>query len=226
MSEPYRHILYYSPSHIQQLFFDRVSEHTRTETHEESWSKLQASLKALLPANIGGEKGSRKKVMKSVNHSEEYIQTKEVVNLLLEDQNIPRIKELNHEETSRLHRFSCECQVIPQTSEHSEDSKLLEIVGREGDIEFRGLTSLEKWSSLSDTLMMMESDIPYPFTGIVQVQDVRDKHLRENLDGGFSLEQASCSVNFVFICQAEQSEIEKWRNRRSLVAEYHNQAER
>ena len=221
MGKPYRHILYYSPSHIQQLFFDRVSEHTRTETHDESWNKLQASLKAFLPANLGGEKGSRKKVMKSVNHSEEYIQTKQVVNLLLDDEDIPKIENLNDDEASQLHRFSCECQVIPKSSDHAEDSRLLEVVGREGDIEFHGLTSLENWSSLSDTLMMMDSEIPYPFTGIVQVQDVHDKVLREDMDGSYSLEQASCSVNFVFICQAEQGEIEEWRNRRSLVAEYH-----
>jgi hypothetical protein len=221
MKQPYRHILYYSPSHIQQLFFDRVSEHTRTEMHDVSWSKLQAGLSAFLPGNLGGEKGSRKEVMKSVNHSEDYVQTKQVVNLLLDDSEVPRIKNLNHNDVSQLHRFSCECQIIPETSEYAEDSKLVEVVGREGDIEFRGLTSLDNWSSLSDTLMMMDSDIPYPFTGIVQVQDLQDQMLREEVDGGYSLEEASCSVNFVFICQAEQDEIEKWRNRRSLVAEYH-----
>jgi len=75
MEEPYRHILYYSPSHIRQLFFDRIDENTQVARQEESWSSLKAGLSAFLPGNLGGEKGDREQIMESVNQSEEYIQT-------------------------------------------------------------------------------------------------------------------------------------------------------
>jgi hypothetical protein len=93
MEEPYRHILYYSPSHIRQLYFDRIDENTQVPRQEESWSSLKAGLSAFLPGNLGGEKRDREQIMESVNQSEEYIQTKRVVNHLIDDESIPRIKD-------------------------------------------------------------------------------------------------------------------------------------
>ncbi len=223
MTEPYRHILYYSPSHIQQLFFDRIDENTKVTEQKESWSTLKAGLSTLLPGNLGGETGSRERVMESVNQSEDYIQTKRVVNHLLEDENIPRIKELDMNDVSSLYRFSCDCQILPKDSEEAKDATFVEVVGKEGDIEFRGGTSLDNWSSLSDTLMMTESELPFPLNGIIQVQDLRDQLITEEIDGSQSLEQATCLVNFVFVCQPEKEEFQQWMNRRSLVGEYQEQ---
>lgn len=223
MEEPYRHILYYSPSHIRQLFFDRIDENTQISRQEESWSSLKAGLSAFLPGNLGGEKGDREQIMESVNQSEEYIQTKRVVNHLLEDESIPRIKDLDIDDLSTLYRFSCECQILPTDDGTNADSKLVEIVGKEGSIEFRGMTSLENWSSLSDTLMMVEDELPFPLDGIIQVRDFQDRVITEEVDGYHSLEQATCTVNFVFVCQADRDEFQAWMNRRSLVGEYHKQ---
>jgi len=223
MTEPYRHILYYSPSHIQQLFFDRIDENTKITEQKESWSTLKAGLSAFLPGSLGGEMGNREKVMESVNQSEEYIQTKRVVNHLVEDENIPRIKDLDIDEVSSLYRFSCDCQVLPKDSETAEDATFVEVVGKEGDIEFRGTTSLDNWSSLSDTLMMTQGELPFPLNGIIQVQDIRDQHIIEEVDGSHFLEQATCLVNFIFVCQPEQEEFQQWMNRRSLVGEYYEQ---
>ncbi len=114
-------------------------------------------------------------------------------------------------------------RVLPKDSEEAEDATFVEIVGKEGDIEFRGSTSLDNWSSLSDTLMMTESELPFPLNGIIQVQDIRDQIITEELDGSHSLEQATCLVNFVFVCQPEQEEFQQWMNRRSLVGKYHEQ---
>ncbi|MBO4249483.1 hypothetical protein IL252_16875 [Halomicrobium sp. IBSBa] len=224
MSEPYRHILYYSPSHIRQLFFDRIDENTKITEQKESWSTLKAGLSTFLPGSLGGEIGDRKKVMESVNQSEEHIQTKRVVNHLLEDENIPRIKDLDIDDVCSLYRFSCDCQILPRDNEEAEDATFVEVVGKEGNIEFRGTTSLDNWSSLSDTLMMTESELPFPLNGIIQVQDIQDQVITEELDGSHSLEQATCLVNFVFVCQPDQEEFQQWMNRRSLVGKYHEQA--
>jgi len=223
MTESYRHILYYSPSHIRQLFFDRIDENTQVTTQEESWSKLKAGLGNFLPGSIGGEKGDRRKVMKSVNHSEEYIQTKQVVNDLLKDENIPRLKSLDLDNLSSLYRFSCECQFIRKNDDGSDGVNLIEIVGMEEDIEFRGVTSIENWSSLSDTLMAVENELPYPLDGIVQIRDVEDQLMTEEADGSYSLEKATCLVNFVFVCQPDRDEFQKWMNRRNLMRENQKQ---
>ena len=221
MEEPYQHILYYSPSHIEQLFFDRIDDKTDVTRQKESWGSLKAGLSAFLPGSLGGVKGSRKKVMKSVNQSEEYIQTKRVVNHLLKDDSIPRLIDIDQDNLSSLYRFSCECQFLPKNGENAEDAQLIEIVGKEGDIEFQGITSSENWSSLSDTLMAMENELPYPLEGVVQVRDIQDQMLVEGPDGEYSLEQATCLVNFIFVCQSDRDEFQKWMNRKSLVSEYH-----
>lgn len=161
--------------------------------------------------------------MESVNQSEEYIQTKRVVNHLLEDENIPRLRNLDPDNLSSLYRFSCECQFLPKDGESTEDPRMIEIVGKEGSIEFNGLTSSENWSSLSDTMMAMENELPYPIKGIIQVRDIQDRMIREEPNGEYVLERATCLVNFVFVCQSDRDEFQKWMNRKSLVNEYHRQ---
>lgn len=220
--QPYRHILYYSPSHIKQLFVDRIGEATLVMKEEETQTsqKLMAGLKVFLNSGVEGQKQDRKNVMKSVNQSEEYIQTKKVVNNLLQDESIPRIKDLNLDNISPLYRFSCECQFLSAENEMG-DSKMIEVVGKEGDFKFRGITSLENWSSLSDTLFSVKNEIPYPFDGIVQLKDINDQMVREDEDGGWVLERADCDVNFVFISQSDPNEVQKWWNRRDLLGEYY-----
>ncbi|RDZ44685.1 hypothetical protein C5B91_10055 [Haloferax sp. Atlit-10N] len=222
--QQYRHILYYSPSHIEQLFVDRIGEETEVveETETRFSQRLVAGLNVFLNGSVEGKHQTRKNVMKSVNQSEEHIQTKKVVNDLLQDESIPRIKGLDLDDVSPLYRFSCECQILPSEEDEFSDSKLVEVVGKEGDIKFRGVTSLENWSSLSDTLFAVNNDIPYPLDGIIQLRDVNDQMLREVSDG-WELEQADCDVNFVFICQSNQDEVQKWWNRRDLLGEYYEQ---
>lgn len=220
--QPYRHILYYSPSHIKQLFVDRIGEATQVTKEEETQTsrKLIAGLKVFLRSGVEGQKQDRKNIMKSVNQSEEYIQTKKVVNNLLQDEGIPRIKDLDLDNISPLYRFSCECQFLSTESEIG-DSKMVEVVGKEGDLKFRGITSLENWSSLSDTLYAVENEIPYPLDGIVQLKDINDQMVREDEGGGWVLERADCDVNFVFITQSDPDEVQKWWNRRDLLGEYY-----
>lgn len=222
VEQPYRHILYYSPSHIKQLFVDRIGETTQVMKEEETRTskKLMAGLKVFLNSGVEGQKQNRKNVIKSVNHSEEHIQTKKVVNDLLQDESIPRIKDLDLDNISPLYRFSCECQFLSAENEMT-DSKMVEVVGKEGDFKFRGITSLENWSSLSDTLYAVEHEIPYPLDGIVQLKDINDKMIREDVDDERVLERADCDVNFVFISQSDQDEVQKWWNRRDLLGEYY-----
>lgn len=215
--EPYRHILYYSPSHIQQLFFDRIDDSSKVVTEKEKKKNLRAGLSAFLPGNIQGEKQTRENVMKTVNHDEEYIQTKRVVNDLLEDESIPRIKNLNLENISTLYRFSCECQLLP-VEDSPDDANLVEVIGREGDFSFEGITSLDNWSSLSDTLYAVRNEIPYPLEGIVQLRDIENQVIRDEIDYQV-LDQADCKVNFIFICQSDREEFQKWMNRRALMNE-------
>ncbi|WP_411967121.1 hypothetical protein [Haloferax sp. YSSS75] len=221
-SQQYRHILYYSPSHIEQLFVDRIGEETEVveETETRFSQRLVAGLNVLINGSVEGKHQTRKSVMKSVNQSKEHIQTKKVVNDLLQDETIPRIKEIDLDDISPLYRFSCECQTLPREKDEYSDSKLLEVVGKEGDIKFRGITSLENWSSLSDTLMSVRNDIPYPLNGIVQLRDVNEQMVRE-VESGWELERADCDVNFVFICQPDRDEVQKWWNRRDLLGEYY-----
>lgn len=224
--QPYRHILYYSPSHIEQLFIDRIGEVTQVTREEETQKsrKLMAELKIFLKGGVESRQQDRKSVMKSVNQSEEHIQTKKVVNDLVEDESIPRIKNLDIDNISPLYRFSCECQVLPAENELG-DSKMVEVVGKEGDFKFRGITSLKNWSSLSDTLFAVKNEIPYPLDGIVQLKDINDQVRSEDENGGWVLEQADCDVNFVFISQSDPDEVQKWWNRRDLLGEYYeNQA--
>lgn len=220
--QPYRHILYYSPSHINQLFVDRFGEATQVTKEEETQKsqKLMAGLRVFLNSGVEGQKQDRKNVMKSVNQSEEYIQTKKVVNDLLQDDRIPRIRDLDLDNISTLYRFSCECQLLSMENEMGE-SKMVEVVGKEGDFKFRGITSLENWSSLSDTLYAIKNEIPYPLDGIVQLKDINDQLIREDENGGWVLEHADCDVNFVFISQSDPDEVQKWWNRRDLLGEYH-----
>lgn len=217
--EHYRHILYYSPSHIQQLFFDRIDDSSQVVKEEETQKNLRAGLSKFLPGNIQGEKQTRENVMKTVNHSEEHIQTKRVVNDLLDDDTIPRIKELDLENISTLYRFSCECQLLP-VENPPDDTDLVEVIGREDDFSFKGITSLKNWSSLSDTLYAVRNELPYPFEGIVQLRDIENKVIREEIDGEV-LDEADCKVNFIFICQSDREEFQKWLNRRALMDEYY-----
>ena len=220
--QPYRHILYYSPSHIKQLFVDRIGEVTQVTKEEETQrsQKLMAGLKVFLKSGVEGQKQDRKNVMKSVNQSEEHIQTKKVVNDLLQDESVPRIKDLDLNSISPLYRFSCECQFLSAENEMG-DSKMIEVVGKEGNFKFRGITSLENWSSLSDTLYAVENEIPYPLDGIVQLKDISDQIVREGEGGEWVLERADCDVNFVFISQSDPDEVQKWWNRRDLLSEYY-----
>ncbi|QCJ48080.1 hypothetical protein [Haloprofundus sp. MHR1] len=215
----YQHILYYSPSHIQQLFFDRIDDTSKVVREEEERSKLRAGLSAFLPGNVQGEKQTRESVMKTVNHSEDYIQTKRVVNDLLDDNTIPRIKELDIDNISTLYRFSCECQLLP-ADDSPEGANLVEVIGREGDFSFEGITSLDNWSSLSDTLFAIRNDIPYPLEGIIQLRDIENQIISDEIDYQV-LEQADCKVNFIFICQSNREEFQKWLNRRTLMNEYY-----
>lgn len=184
-------------------------------------SEVDGWIESFLKSEVEGQKQDRKNVMKSVNQSEEHIQTKKVVNDLLQDESIPRIKDLDLENISPLYRFSCECQFLSAVNEMG-DSKMVEVVGKEGNFKFRGITSLVNWSSLSDTLYAVENEIPYPLDGIVQLKDVNDKMVREDEDGGWALEHADCDVNFVFISQSDPDEVQKWWNRRDLLGEYYD----
>jgi len=220
--QPYRHILYYSPSHIEQLFFDRFGETTQVTREKETQKsrKLIAELKVFLRGGVEQQKQDRKNVMKSVNQSKEHIQTKKVVNDLLQDESISRIKNLELDNISPLYRFSCECQFLPAEN-NLDDSNMVEVIGKEGNLKFRGITSLENWSSLSDTLYAVENEIPYPLDGIIQLRDINDKMIREDENGEWVLERADCDVNFVFITQSDPDEVQKWWNRRDLVGDYY-----
>ncbi|MBX0323026.1 hypothetical protein EGH21_08305 [Halomicroarcula sp. F13] len=192
---------------------------TKEEETQRS-QKLMAGLKVFLKSGVEGQKQERKNVMKSVNQSEEHIQSKKVVNDLLQDDSIPRIKDLDLDNISPLYRFSCECQFLSTETEMG-DSKMVEVVGKEGDFKFRGITSLENWSSLSDTLYAVKNEIPYPLDGIVQLKNINNQMIREDEDGGRALERADCDVNFVFISQSDPDEVQKWWNRRDLLGEYY-----
>lgn len=220
--ESYQHILYYSPSHIQQLFFDRINESSKVIEEEEKSRSLRAGLSAFLPGNIGSEKQSRENKIREINHSEEHIQAKRVVNDLLEDDSIPRIKELDLDNVQSLYRFSCECQLFP-VEDGPDDSNLVEVIGREGDFSIEGITSLDNWSSLSDTLYAVRNDIPYPLEGIIQLRDLENQVIRKERPREI-IDQADCKVNFVFICQSGRDEVQKWMNRRMLMDEYHKRS--
>lgn len=215
----YQHILYYSPSHIKQLFHDRIEE-TSTVVHEkEKRRSLKAGLSSLLPGNLGGETESKESIIKSINYDEGYRQTKRVVNNLLSDDSIPRIKDLDKDNIQSLYRFSCECQLVMEENTPS-NKEFIEVFGQEGDIMFRGFTSNSNWSSLSDRLYAQRDDIPYPLEGIIQLQDIEHEHVRVEDDQEF-LDSAECKVNYIFICQPGQDQMEKWLNRNNLIREYH-----
>lgn len=224
VGQQYRHILYYSPSHIDQLFVDLFGETTHiVEEKETQWSnRIKVGLEAIMNLTFGGEKQSRKNVMKSINQSEEHIQTKKVVNELLDDESIPRLRDLKLDKVSSLYRFSCECQLLPVDNEDEfGDENLVEVVGKEGDFKFRGITSLDNWSSLSDTLYAVRNEIPYPLDGIVQLRDINDKIIREEGIDEWVLDHADCDVNYIFICQSDRDEMQKWWNRHDLMKEYY-----
>lgn len=103
--ESYRHILYYSSSHIEQLFYDRFGDTTEVVKERETQysHKILAGLKVFIRGTLEGEKQSRENIIKAVNQEKEYIQTKQVVNELLDDEAIPRIKDLKHDEVSPLY---------------------------------------------------------------------------------------------------------------------------
>lgn len=123
---------------------------TKEEETQKS-QKLMAGLKVFLKSGREGQKQDRQNIMKSVNQSVEHIQTKKVVNDLLHDESIPRVKDFDLNNISPIYRFSYECQFLSAENEIG-DSKMVEVVGKEGDFKFRGITSLENWISLSDTL--------------------------------------------------------------------------
>lgn len=222
--ESYHHILYYSPSHIEQLFYDRFGDTTQVVRERETQrsNRILAGLKVFIRGTVEGEMQSRKNIINTVNQEKEYIQTKRVVNELLDDETIPRIRDLKHDELSSFYRFSCECQILAAEDDEYSEAKLVEVVGREDDIKFRGLTSLDNWSSLSDTRMAIQNDIPYPLSGIIQINNINDQVLTEELNGEFKLDQADCDVNFIFICKSGRDEMEKWWSRRDLMGEYYD----
>jgi len=211
----YRDLLYYSPSDIQQSIFDDDPDLLVTGTPGEG--TLHSHLSILLPASTRGDQ-SRSDILRKVNRKTKYVATKKAVNNMLDEQSIPRIKEVSANEATNLYHFSCECQLLPEDS-NSHKNERTELVGKEGNILFRGSVELESWSSRYEKPEGLDDRIPYPLEGIIKVREFKNKISRHEGNEEV-IEEADCAVEFVFICEAEADEYKRWVNRKTLLREY------
>jgi hypothetical protein len=214
----YRDLLYYAPSNIQQSIFDDYSDLLITGSPGEG--TLHSDLSTLLPASTRGEQ-SRSDIIWKVNRKTKYSATKRAVNDLLDEQPIPRIKDVSANESTDLYRFSCECQLLPEDSNSNENERI-ELIGKEEDILFRGSVELESWSSRYENPEGLDDRIPYPLEGLVKVQEFKNKISRHE-EKQEVIEEAECNVEFVLICESEADEYKEWVNRKTLIRKYdHN----
>jgi len=206
----YEHLMYASPSRIQQIYAERYGDvsQVQRETSKGQTSTVGGRLGALI-GSLRGETSetTTKRQIKQINFDDEHLQTKRVVNNLVSDADIPSVTELYDTKgnPAELYRFSSEVTLTPAEGEF-EDRNYLEVAGYEGRVKFRGMTSMENWGSRSNILTAMQANDTYPFQGVLSPVslDYTDPTMEEY------------AVHFLFICAPDSDELQAWRNRKSL----------
>lgn len=215
----YRHIMYASASHIRQIFSEKYGDVSQIdlESTEEVSSTIEGKLGALVTSISGDLSGGiSQSEIKKINFDDEMFQTKKVVNDLLEDEEIPPVSKLNAQDgaPTGLYRFSSEVVLKPVESGF-DDENYIEVAGYEGDVKFRGITSLDNWGSRSNLLTAMRADTTYPFQGVLT--PVARNHR--------GIETEEFDVQFLFICAPESESLQRWYNRTELEKELLDQRE-
>jgi hypothetical protein len=205
--------MYASESHIRQIFTEKYGSVSQIdlESTEEISSSVEGKLGALvasLNADISG--GVSESEIKKINFDDDLFQTKKVVNNLLTDSEIPPVGDLDGQSgtPTGLYRFSSEVALKPIDSGF-DDENYIEVTGFEGDVKFRGVTSLDNWGSRSNLLTAMRADTTYPFQGVLT--PVARQHS--------GLEKEEFEVQFLFICAPNSESLQRWYNMVDLERE-------
>ncbi|WP_435358459.1 hypothetical protein [Haloarchaeobius sp. DFWS5] len=209
----YEHIMYASDSHISQLFSEHFGDVSQIEVEstEEISSTVEGKLGALV-ASLNGDVsgGVSTSEIKKMNFDDDLFQIKAVVNELVQDDSIPQVSELGNlsGNLNSLYRFSSEVILTPAESP-IDDENYVEVTGFEGDVKFRGITSLENWGSRSHLLNAKRADDTYPFQGVFTPISV-DRQV---------LDTVELTVQFLFICAPDKEARNRWFNRQNLKKE-------
>lgn len=209
--------MYASASHISQIYSEKYGDVSQinVESTEELSSTIEGKLGALVTSFSGDLSGGiSESEIKKINFDDELFQTKKVVNDLLNDEDLPPVANLYEQDEvpTGLYRFSSEVVLKPVESEF-DDGNYIEVAGFEGDVKFRGVTSLDNWGSRSNLLTAMRADTTYPFQGVLT--PVARKHR--------GIEKEEFDVQFLFICAPESKALQTWYNRVDLEDELFDQ---
>ena len=209
----HEHVMYASPSHIKQIYSERYGNVRQIEvgSMKEAKSTVEGKLGSLIASLKGNFSGGlSQSEIHTINFDDDVAQIKQVVNDLISDDDIPHVSELFQSECDpgQMYRFSSEVVMKRETNELDEGT-ILEVVGFEDSVKFRGKTSSENWGSISDVLTALDAMDAYPVQGILTpVSKIHSDPDHEEW-----------AVNYLFICTPPVMERKRWYNRQFLKDE-------
>lgn len=138
------------------------------------------------------------------------LKAKRLANEILTDSEIPWISELKQDGQSmdQIYRFSCEVLTEPFESELDGET-YIEVIGKSGEVKFRGDTSTENWGSRSHIIQSVRASRvgeTYPYQGLVW----------PNTKTGESESGEEYDVRFLLICGPKRELMHHWFDRRSV----------
>lgn len=137
-------------------------------------------------------------------------QVKQAINELLTDPTLPSVADLAEvdQPPHEIYRFSTEVVFKPIASASDGETRI-EIIGFDGEVLFRGETSLDNWGSSDHLSNAMRVDDTYPLQGLVTPVS------RTEGDAAYD----EYVVTFLFVCAPDAESIEHWHKRQTLRRE-------
>src|SRR6056297_1181498 len=210
----YRHVMYISGSHLEQVFHERYERDIPIGTG--SGVGVSPEIEGKLGALVGSLREHfasdvDRDGIKEINFDDELFQTKRVINDVLDDEGIPSVTELHGSNGNweGMYRFSSEVLLQPYDGRFEDGKKFIKVTGIEDDVKFQGVTSLDNWSSRTNVLNALGTDGTYPFEGVLTP-------VEEESNG---IEQEEYSVQFLFIRAPDKEAQRRWSERQQLKKE-------
>lgn len=215
-------LVMYTSSGLLDQYFRRYSDDISKIIERESEStsiELTGGISGILGSLKGiMRKKSGKELIKEINLNNDYRQVRALMNVFSGSELVYPAKALMQEEESPtgLYRFDTDLQLYP-TEDMGE--KMIRVRGIEKDVDFKGLTSPENWSSRSFVLSALRTTDPFPFEGVFMPVERENSMYRETEDG-FELEMLELTVQFLYILAPDKDDYIRWSNYQKLLQEH------
>jgi len=212
----HQHVMYASRDAVKQVYSELYGDVNEISVQQGSYSDttVRGKIGALFAdLDIGTSSGVNKSQIKKINFDDEFRQAKKLANEVLQDEEIPLISNVSRDDISlqQIYRFSAEVLTKPVESE-LDDQKYIDVIGKEGEIKYRGKTSVENWGSRSHLVQSIEAakrGEPYPYQGLMWPISLRERHPEYDV----------YDARYLLICGPEQELRAKWHDRKHLQKE-------